>query len=261
VQRFPLTVFPDAVGMAREDRSPMLTYGAMVFGGFGPSTPWYRELMQRADSVTAWIMARCRREALRPDGIGAAIHAHADAGDIEPDEATLLVRSLLSAGVDTTIDSIGLCLRALAEHPDQWARLSADPGLARPAFEEATRFDSSSQSLFRTTLEDIDFEGVRVLKHQKVLVLLGAAGRDPAKWADADRFDISRRVTANQIGYGAGIHSCVAQMMARLEAEVFFSTLARKVATIELTGPAILRLQPGLRGLVSLPLKLTRKVH
>jgi cytochrome P450 len=259
VQRFPLTVFPDAVGMPREDRSTLLTYGAMVFGGFGPSTPWYRDLMQQADAVSAWIMARCRREALSADGIGAAIYASADAGDITEDEATLLVRSLLSAGVDTTIDSIGLCLRALAEHPDQWALLRDDPELARAAFEEATRFDSSSQSLFRTTLEDIQFQGVPLDRHEKILVLVGAAGRDPAKWPDPDRFDIRRRVTANQIGYGAGIHSCVAQMMARLEAEVFFRSLARKVEDLELTGPATLRLQPGLRGLNSLPLKLTRK--
>jgi cytochrome P450 len=259
VQRFPLTVFPDAVGMAREDRSPLLTYGAMVFGGFGPVTPWYRDLMQQAETVSGWIMARCRRDALAPDGIGAAIYAHADAGDIDQDEAALLVRSLLSAGVDTTIDSIGLCLRCLAEHPEQWAMLRRDPTLARAAFEEATRYDSSSQSLFRTTLEDCDFQGVPLKKHQKVLVLLGAAGRDPAQWPDPDRFDITRRVTPGQIGYGAGIHSCVAQMLARLEAEVFFRALARKVQDIEPTGPATLRLQPGLRGLSSLPLRLTRR--
>jgi len=261
VQRFPLTVFPDAVGMKREDRSNMLVYGSMVFGGFGPVTPWYENLMTQADTVSAWIMARCQREALAPDGIGAAIYAQADAGIIEEEEATLLVRSLLSAGVDTTIDSIGLCLQCLAEHPDQWAMLRADPSLARAAFEEATRYDSSSQSLFRTTLEDFEFEGVPLAKHQKVLVLIGAAGRDPAKWSDPDRFDITRRVTAAQIGYGAGIHSCVAQMMARLEAEVFFQTLARKVARIEVTGPAQLRLQPGLRGLTSLPVRLIRSSH
>lgn len=260
-QRFPLTVFPDAVGMAREDRSPLLTYGAMVFGGFGPVTPWYRELMQQADAVTAWIMARCRREALAPDGIGAAIHAEADAGEITAEEATLLVRSLLSAGVDTTIDSIGLCLRCLAEHPDQWALLRAEPTLARAAFEEATRFDSSSQSLFRTTTEAFEFEGVPLAKHEKVLVLLGAAGRDPAKWPEPDRFDLTRRVTTGQIGYGAGIHSCVAQMLARLEAEVFFRALARKVERLELTGSPVLRLQPGLRGLNSLPLRLIRGDH
>jgi cytochrome P450 len=257
VQRFPLTVFPDAVGMPREDRSNLLTYGSMVFGGFGPVTPWYEELMKQADTVSAWIMERCQREALSPDGMGAEIYAQADAGVIESWEAPLLVRSFLSAGVDTTIDSIGLCLRCLAEHPDQWALLREDPTLARAAFEEATRYDSSSQSLFRTTMESCDFEGVRLGKHEKVLVLIGAAGRDPHKWTDPDRFDISRRVTPGQIGYGAGIHSCVAQMMARLEGEVFFQVLARKVERIELTGPPQLRLHPGLRGLASLPLRLT----
>jgi len=92
-----------------------------------------------------------------------------------------------------------------------------------------------------------------------VLVLIGAAGRDPAKWADPDRFEITRRVTAAQIGYGAGIHSCVAQMMAPVEAEVFFRSLAQKVHSIELAGRPQLRLQPGLRGLSSLPLRLVRK--
>lgn len=259
VQRFPLTVFPDAVGMPREDRSNMLVYGSMVFGGFGPSTPWYEDLMKQADDVSAWIMARCQRDALAPDGIGAAIYAHADAGSIESDEATLLVRSLLSAGVDTTIDSIGLCLRALVEHPDQWRRLRDEPDLARAAFEEATRFDSSSQSLFRTTIDAVEFAGVSLQKHQKVLVLIGAAGRDATKWTNPDVFDITRRVTGSQIGYGAGVHSCIAQMMARLEAEVFFRALARKVQDIEIVGQPQLRLQPGLRGLSSLPLRLTRK--
>jgi hypothetical protein len=237
----------------------MLVYGSMVFGGFGPVTPWYEDLMKQAEYVSAWIMERCQRDALDPDGIGAAIYAQADAGNIEHWEATLLVRSLLSAGVDTTIDSIGLCLRCLAEYPDQWALLRSDPDLARAAFEEATRYDSSSQSLFRTTLDDFDFQGVPLQKHQKVLVLIGAAGRDAAKWPDPDRFDITRRVTASQIGYGAGIHSCVAQMMARLEAEVFFRALAQKVQDIELAGPPAVRLQPGLRGLSTLPLRLTRK--
>jgi cytochrome P450 len=215
--------------------------------------------MKQAEEVSAWIMERCKRENLTPDGIGAAIYAQADAGVIDTGEATLLVRSLLSAGVDTTIDSIGLCLRCLADHPDQWELLKSDPDMARAAFEEATRYDSSSQSLFRTTCEDFEFGGVPLQKHQKVLVLIGAAGRDPDKWTDPDKFDITRRVTASQIGYGAGIHSCVAQMMARLEAEVFLRSLARKVEHIELTGTPRLRLQPGLRGLSSLPIRLMRK--
>jgi cytochrome P450 len=184
--------------------------------------------MGEAEAVSAWIMARCQREALSGDGIGAAIYAQADAGEIEPWEATLLVRSLLSAGVDTTIDSIGLCLRCLADNPDQWALLRDNPAMAKAAFEEATRYDSSSQSLFRTTLDQTEFAGAMLGKHEKVLVLIGSAGRDPAKWDAPDRFDVSRRV-AGQVGYGTGIHGCVAQMMARLEGEIFFRALAEWV--------------------------------
>lgn len=258
VQPFPMKVFPDAVGMPPLDRDIMLVYGGMVFGAFGPRTPWYDQLLSRADEVSAWIDAHCERSALTDNGLGAAIYAAADGGEITHEEAKLLVRSFLSAGVDTTIDSIGLCLRALAEHPEQWALLRDDPGLARAAFEEATRYDSSSQSLFRTTTDAFEFEGQSLGKHEKVLVLIGSAGRDPLVWDEPERFDIRRKIT-QQVGYGAGIHGCVAQMMARLEGEVFFRALATQVDRLELTGPSTLRLHPGLRGLVSLPLALTGK--
>jgi cytochrome P450 len=255
VQPFPLTVFPDAVGLAKEGRENLLTYGSMVFGGFGPSTPWYEALMTDAPAVSEWILAHCARDALAPVGLGASIHAAADAGEITPDEAKLLVRSLLSAGVDTTIDSIGLALRCLLDHPDQWRLLKDDPGLARNAFEEATRYDSSSQSLFRTTMREVELADATLGKHEKVLVLVGSAGRDPARWDDPERFDIRRKLTG-QIGYGTGIHGCVAQMMARLEGEVFFRNLAVKATTLEAAGLSALRLNPGLRGLASLPISI-----
>lgn len=257
VQPFPLTVFGDAIGMALAgDRQMMLRYGAMVFGGFGPPTDWYQDLMQGAQEVSDWIWDRCARENLAPHGFGSAIYAFADSGEIEEEEARLLVRSLLSAGVDTTIDSIGLALWRLAEHPEQWEILKADPGLARNAFEEATRFDSSSQSLFRTTLRETEFYGAQMGKHDKVMVFLGSAGRDPSVWEASDRFDIRRKLQG-QIGYGAGIHGCVAQMVARLEGEAFFRALSERASTLEMTGPAQLRLNPGLRGLSSLPLSIS----
>ncbi|MFT8895772.1 MAG: cytochrome P450 [Acetobacter sp.] len=256
VQPFPMKVFPDAVGMPPLNREMMLVYGGMVFGAFGPRTAWYDQLLSRADEVSAWIDGHCERSVLTDDGLGAAIYAAADRGEITHAEAKLLVRSFLSAGVDTTIDSIGLCLRALAEHPEQWACLRDDPSLARAAFEEATRYDSSSQSLFRTTTDAFEFEGQMLGRHEKVLVLIGSAGRDPLAWEEPDRFDIRRKIT-KQVGYGAGIHACVAQMMARLEGEVFFRALATQVDTLEITGPSVLRLHPGLRGLVRLPLALT----
>lgn len=257
---YPLKVFPDSVGIEAEGRENLLTYGAMVFGAFGPITPWYEELLSQIGPVQDWILAHCKREALAPNGVGQMLYEAVDAGELTEEEGGLLVRSFLSAGVDTTIDSIGLCLRALAEHPDQWALLRDDPGLARNAFEEATRYDSSSQSLFRTATREVEFGGTTIGKHDKVMCFLGSAGRDPARWDNADTFDIRRR-TVGQIGFGTGIHGCVGQMFARLEAEVFFQALAADIDTIEMAGASQLRLNPGLRGLTNLPLAITPRKH
>lgn len=259
-QAFPLKVFPDAVGLAADDRQNLLTYGAMVFGAFGPAGAWYEQFMAENAHVPDWIMARCQRDMLAPGGLGQLIYAAADAGEVTQEEAMLLVRSFLSAGVDTTVDSITLCLRALAEHPDQYAILHDDPSLARNAFEEATRYDSSSQSLFRTTLHETEFAGQTIGKHEKVMVFIGSASRDPAHFENADQFDITRKVRG-QISYGVGIHGCVGQMLARLEGEVFFRTLAQSVESIALDGVPELRMNPGLRGLTRLPLHLVPKRH
>lgn len=257
-QPYPLKVFPDSVGLAEAERENLLIYGTMVFGAFGPVVPWYEKFMQDHADVPDWIIARCQRDQLAEGGIGQMIYAAADDGKITEEEAMMLVRTFLSAGVDTTVDSIGLCLRALAEHPDQYAKLREDPSLARNAFEEATRYDSSSQSLFRTTLKECEIAGQKIGANEKVMIFIGSASRDPAHFDDPDTFDISRRVKG-QISYGVGIHGCVGQMFARLEAECFFQALAQQIESLEITGPTELRMHPGLRGLTKLPLALTPK--
>ncbi|NBB47860.1 cytochrome P450 [Rhizobium sp. CRIBSB] len=257
---YPLKVFPDSVGIEETGRENLLAYGAMVFGAFGPVTPWYEDLLSKIGPVQEWVLSHCKREAIAPGGVGEMIYQAVDAGELTEEEGGLLIRSFLSAGVDTTIDSIGLCLRALAEHPDQWALVCDDPSLARNAFEEATRYDSSSQSLFRTTTREVEFAGTVLGKHEKVMCFIGSAGRDPARWEKPDTFDIRRR-TVGQIGFGVGIHGCVGQMFARLEAEVFFQALVARIEALEPAGPSQVRLNPGLRGVTSLPLTLTPRRH
>ena len=258
-RRYPLKVFPDSVGMAPDDRDNLLIYGSMVFGSFGPIIPWYEKFMADNAHVPEWIMERCQRKNLAPGGVGQMIYEASDRGEITEEEAMMLVRTFLSAGVDTTVDSIGLCLRLLAENPDQYALLRDDPSLARAAFEEATRLDSSSQSLFRTTLRETEFAGQKIAKHEKVMIFIGSAGRDPDVWEEPEKFDIQRQIKGRQMGYGVGIHGCVGQMFARLEAECFFQAFAQQVETVTPAGPSEVRLHPGLRGLTKLPLHLTPK--
>jgi hypothetical protein len=212
--------------------------------------------IERSAPHQAYVAEQCRRENLAPEGFGGCIHARVDSGEITATEAPLLVRSLLSAGLDTTVYGIGAAIYCLARFPAEWARLRRDPALARNAFEEAVRFESPVQTFFRTTTRDVEIGGCRVGEGEKVLMFLGAANRDPRRWLDPDRYDITRK-TSGHVGFGAGIHMCVGQLVARLEGEVMLAALARKVAAIEITGPVKRRYNNTLRGLDSLPITLT----
>jgi hypothetical protein len=165
------------------------------------------------------------------------------------------VRALLSAGVDTTVNGLGAALYNLARFPGEWAKLHADPSLARGAFEEAVRFECPVQTFFRTTAADTELAGVALPEGSKVLMFLAAANRDPRRWDDPDRFDITRNA-AGHVGFGAGIHMCVGQILARLEGEAMLAALARRVVRLEIAGQPVRRYNNTLRGLKALPLRL-----
>jgi cytochrome P450 len=254
---YTLRVFPDAVGLAPDGRENLIAYGEMVFNAFGPRNRLFEESMAAAEPVRAWIADRCRREALRPDGLGAQLYAAADAGEVTEEEAGLLVRSLLSAGIDTTVHALAFALYALSDHPEQWRALRRDASLVRPAFEETLRYASPVQTFFRTTTRAVTVGATTIPAGEKVLLFIGAANRDPRRWADADRFDVRRRA-AGHLGFGTGIHACVGAAVARIEAAALLAALARRVTVIERTGAATPRLNNTVRGLAALPLRLHR---
>ncbi|MBO4225601.1 cytochrome P450 [Bradyrhizobium neotropicale] len=255
-EAYPLSVFPDALGLRAEGREHLLPYASLVFNAFGPPNQLRQEAIERSAPHQAYIAEQCQRENLAPGGFGACIHARVDEGEITATEAPLLVRSLLSAGLDTTVNGLGAAIYCLARFPDQWQLLRDNPALARNAFEEAVRFESPVQTFFRTTTRDVELSGVPVGEGEKVLMFLGAANRDPRRWAKPDSYDINRR-TSGHVGFGSGIHMCVGQLVARLEGEVMLSALARRVAKIEITGEPKRRFNNTLRGLDSLPITIT----
>ena len=255
-EAFPMSVFPDAMGLKQEGRENLLPYAGLVFNAFGPPNQLRQDAIDRSAPHQAYVAEQCQRENLARDSFGGCIHAAADNGEISEAEAPMLVRSLLSAGIDTTVNGIGAAVYCLARFPDQLARLRQDPTLARNAFEEAVRFESPVQTFFRTTTRDIELSGHRIGEGEKVLMFLGAANRDPRRWENADQYDIGRK-TSGHVGYGSGIHMCVGQLVARLEGETMMSALARKVSKIEITGPVKRRYNNTLRGLESLPVTIT----
>ncbi len=252
---YPLKVFGDAVGLPPRDRERLLEYGAMAFDANGPRNARFQAAVEDANGTVAWTMRNCARDALSPDGFGAAVYRAADAGAISEDEALLLVRSMLSAGVDTTVSAFAFAVLAFARHPGQWRALRGDPALVRPAVEEVLRFEPPFMGVFRMPVRPARVGQVTVEPGTKVLLLLAGACRDPRRWRDPDRFDISRDASGHT-AFGHGIHRCVGQAVARLEVETMLTALRSRVASWSLTGPPVPRLNNSLRGLTSLPVRV-----
>jgi cytochrome P450 len=250
---FPVEVFADEVGVPQEGREYLLPYGDMVFNGQGPRNEYFSEAMKNAAEVQEWIMSSCRRENLTPDGFGARIYEAADAGEITETQAGMLVRSFLSAGLDTTVSALGNALYLFATNPEQWEKLRADPSLARHAFEETIRLETPVQVFSRTATRDTEIGGTTIAEDERVMVFFGAANRDPRRWENPDRFDITRKASAH-LAFGQGIHGCVGKPVARIEGEAVLGALAGKVGRIELTGEPERHLNNTVRGFESLPL-------
>ena len=239
-ESYPTTVFPKAVGLKNVDAKILVNYGAMVFNALGPDNKLRRDAMAMGKTIVPWIMEQCKRENLCANGFGASIYARADAGDITPEEAGMLVRSLLSAGVDTTVTAIGNALWCFANFPEQFEILKAKPELARAAFEEVMRFTSPVHSFCRTAGADTSVSGINIVEGTKILCVLGSANLDTDQWSDADKFDITRRA-AGHLALGSGIHGCVGQNVARAEGEAILSAIANKVSAIKQIGEAVWR--------------------
>jgi 4-methoxybenzoate monooxygenase (O-demethylating) len=254
-EAYPLKVFPDAVGISEQGRENLLPYGSMVFNSFGPRNDLFDKAMANAGPVREWIMSKCSRAALAPGGLGIQIFKAVDAGELSEDEAGMLVRSFLSAGVDTTVYGLGNALYCFANNPEQWTVLRENPNLIRGSFEEVLRFEAPVQTFFRTTTRAVDVGGVHLGDGEKVLLFLAAANRDPRRWEKPEMFDVRRRATGHMT-FGTGIHGCVGQAVARLESEAIFGALAKRVVSFEMTGKPERRLNNTLRGLDTLPLRI-----
>ncbi|WP_424140586.1 cytochrome P450 [Roseomonas chloroacetimidivorans] len=259
-EAYPLKVFADAVGVPAAGREHLLPYGDMVFNAFGPMNDRFKDCLAKLGPSIQWINEVCQRDVLSKDGFGADLYAAADAGEITHEEAGMLVRTMLSAGLDTTIFTLANAVANFGTHPDQWRILQENPTTARSAIEEVLRYDSTFHSFYRTTTRPLSLEGVELDRNQKILVFIASANRDPRHWPNAETFDVTRKPSSN-MAFGAGIHGCAGQMIARLEGEIVLKALAERVGTIEPTGDPELHFNNTVRGYSRLPIRVTPKTN
>jgi 4-methoxybenzoate monooxygenase (O-demethylating) len=255
VEPYVLKVFPDALGIEIAGRENLLAIGELTGNALGPPNQLFLDSMQAVEPILPWFNSKFERAAMLPGGFGEKIWLLSDTGEIAVDKVVPLLRTFLRGGMDTVISGISSALWLLASNPDQWRLLRADPALIRVVFEEAIRLETPAQALFRTTKGAVEFAGYRLESDVKVLCSLGAANRDPNKWPNADTFDL-KRTTIGQLALGVGVHVCLGQMIARLEAEAILTSLLAHVDQIELTQQPVHRLNNTARRLETLALRL-----
>jgi pimeloyl-[acyl-carrier protein] synthase len=174
-----------------------------------------------------------RRANPQPDLLSGLLAAEEQGDKLTEHEVIAMCLLLFIAGHETTVNLIGNGLLALLRHPDQLARVQADPALVPNAIEELLRYDSPVQRTARITTTEVDLAGHPIGKGTMVVTALGAANRDPAQFADPDRLDVTRR-DVRHISFGYGIHFCLGAPLARVEGQIALGTLLRRAPRLAL---------------------------
>ena len=206
------------------------------------------------------LLAR-KRAAPGEDLVTDLVRAADQDGALSEQEMLSTIFQLVVAGHDTTTSLIGNGTAALLAHPDQRDALVADPALIPHAIEEILRWDAPvPHSTFRYTTRDVALGGTVIPAFAQVIISLAAAGRDPARYANPETFDVTRADTSH-LAFGHGIHHCLGARLARLEGVIAFTTLHRRFPAMRLAvPPSALRWGHGdglvLRGLTELPVIL-----
>jgi cytochrome P450 len=196
------------------------------------------------------------RRASPGDDLLSDLLAVQDGGDrISPAEVVSLAMLLLVAGHETTVNLIGNGTLALLSNPGQLDLLLESPELISGAVEELLRFDSPVQISQRIVTEDMDLAGRKVRAGDEVVLMLGAANRDPGAFTDASTLDITRPDAHRHVAFGGGIHHCLGAALARLEGQVAFAAMVTRLGPLELAGQPVRRPTFTLRGLESLPVR------
>jgi cytochrome P450 len=252
----PIAVITDLLGVPDSDSAAFARYGALIGSALGGIRS-LRHAAQLAASeaplqqLFASIFELRRREP-RDDIVSSLVAAPED--QIKPAEMVPMCLLLLVAGFETTVNLIGNSVLALLRHPEQWQALCADPaGMAPKAVEETLRYDPPVQLTSRFALQPVEIEGKAIAKGESVTTLIGGANRDPEVYDRPATFEISRDTEIGNLAFSSGIHYCIGQPLARLEATMALRMLAERMPGLSLAGPVRRRSSFVIRGPLSLP--------
>jgi len=255
----PVTVISEMLGLPIEDQAQARSWAEAIAQALDPIVS--EEQARRADwavgALAAYIAGVVAERRRRPgeDLLSRLIEAEDQGGRLSEPELISTVALLFGAGHETTRNLIGNGMLALLRNPLELRRLSEDPSLLRSAVDELLRYDSPVQIAGRGARADAVVGGERIAAGEPLMLLVGAANRDPAQFADPDRLDVGRP-DVKMLSFGGGVHYCLGAMLARTEAQTAIGALLARVPDLELV-PGELAWRPHitLRGLSALPVR------
>jgi cytochrome P450 len=254
----PVTVIAVMLGVPEEDHRRFNAWSRELTLTLEPVIPADHLLRagRAAEEIIDYFRHLVARKRQRPgdDLLTALIHAEEQGRRLDTEEMLANAVLLLVAGHETTVNLIGNGALALLHHPEALARLGREPGLIESAVEEVLRYDSPVQITSRLVREDTTVGGQPVQRGTEVLMLLGSANRDEARFAQPDRLDLARPDNKH-LSFGGGAHYCLGAPLARVEGQLALGALARRFPKLRLAGEPARRPSAVLRGLTRLPIK------
>ncbi len=250
-QPLPFLAIATALGIPESDRGQLRAWSDELVLTLGPTTlDTRRRSIESQRSFRAYLRPLVRARAQDPgDDLVSELVRARDLRDPQAEHEVLETCTLLLvAGHETTSNWIGNSIGALLTHPEQLAWLRTHPERTGEALEELLRFDPPVQLTSRIALEDVVLSKRKIRRGDEVVLVLGAANRDPEVYPDPDSLDLSRN-PERQLSFGAGIHFCLGASLARLEAEIALNAWLRHANHVTLMGPVERRTGMVLRGL------------
>ncbi|PXX68953.1 hypothetical protein DFR70_102639 [Nocardia tenerifensis] len=255
----PIAIISEMLGFPDSDKERFLQWGDRMTPLLDVGISWraHRRALRAMEVMNDYLDTHIRRLRRSPgDDIFSAL---VTAGELDEFELKASASLLMGAGFETTVNLIGNGVVQLLEHPEQLARLRAEPELWPNAVEEVLRFDSPVQTTARTAVCDVEIAGTRVRAGDTVVLSLAGANRDPAVFPEPDRFDVGRANAKEHLSFSSGVHVCLGASLARMEGVYALQALFDRFPDLALDGPPRRRELFTLHGYEQLPVRLGQR--
>ncbi|MBO4206027.1 cytochrome P450 [Micromonospora echinofusca] len=259
--RLPVAIICEILGVPPADQDWMYHLTSTAFGGGDPTTADEVSAGERTQAYGEIFeyyqdLATQRRRAPTDDLVSTLVHGEVDGHPLDTEDVLLNCTNLIIGGNETTRHAAAGGLLALAERPVSWQVVRADPAVVPTLVEEILRWTTPGMHAMRTVVTDTTLGGQQIRAGESVVVWNASANRDEEVFAAPQRFDV-RRSPNRHIAFGQGGHHCLGASLARIELTVLFEELAKRVSTVQLSGPVQRVRSCVLRGIRRLPVELS----